>query len=292
MTSLTDKTIDTIPEDVYALFDQSVHHEVNDANIEEFGETVKQLMRNALAERKPVDSPLRFSALGKPDRQLWYAANLDAKETFSGKTILKFTYGHLIEAMLLFLVKEAGHVVEREQEEIEVDGVKGHIDAIIDGVTVDVKSASPMSYAKFERGTLYDSDPFGYISQISGYSNALTPDEGGAFLAFDKVAGSICVMRVGQSITSRFNVAERIKHLKEVIASDKKPSRCYPDEEDGKAGNRKLGTQCSYCAFKETCWADANEGQGLRTFLYSGRPRFLTQTVRVPDVYEVPNDKY
>jgi hypothetical protein len=216
-------------------------------------------------------------------------ANADEQEVISGKTGLKFMYGDLIEQMLLFLVKEAGHTVEREQEEIEVDGVLGHIDAVIDGVTVDVKSASPLSYAKFERGSLFEDDPFGYIGQISGYASVVTPDRGGAFLAFDKVAGDICVLNVGPSITNGFNVPKRITHLKEVIASDVKPDRCYEDESDGKSGNRKLGTQCSYCAFKKPCWSDANDGVGLRTFLYSGRPRFLTEVRRTPDVHEVPS---
>ena len=281
MTSLgEEKNLSSLVSDLYRLFDGDNDHIVSEDNLESFCVSIKELLRSRLRRDVPRTDPLRFSSLGRPDRQLWYMAR-STGEDFSSKHRLKFLYGDLIEQMLLFLVKEAGHKVEHEQMELEVDGVKGHIDAVIDGVTVDVKSASPLSYAKFERGSLFEDDPFGYIGQISSYASVLTPDTGGAFLAFDKVHGSICVLNVGPSITAAFSVPERVAHLREVIAKDTAPARCYPDEVDGKSGNRKLGTPCSYCSFKESCWP------GLRTFLYSGKPRFLTQVERTPDVYEV-----
>lgn len=284
------KTLDTLIEDVYALFDPNFTHTPNEDNIDEFCNSMKDLLRSRLKGRSPERGTLRFSNLGKPDRQLWYAAHAESQEEMSSKTYLKFMYGDVIEALLLFLVKEAGHTVERQQEEIEVNGVKGHIDAIIDGVTVDVKSASPQSYTKFASGSLYENDPFGYIGQLSGYASVLTPDTGGAFLAMDKVHGDICLLNLGPSIVTGYNVEGRIEHLKEVIDSKVAPPRCFGDEPDGKSGNRKLVTQCSYCPFKMDCWKDANGGQGLRTFLYSGKPRFLTQVAREPDVREVTRE--
>jgi len=208
-------------------------------------------------------------------------------EDLEPKTALKFLYGDVIEQLMLLLVKEAGHDVQNEQMELEVDGVKGHIDAVIDGVTTDVKSASPMAYQKFERGTLFENDPFGYIGQISSYASVLTPATGGAFLAFDKVHGDICILSIGGSICNQFGVEDRIGHLKDVISREELPPRCFEDVEDGKSGNRKLGTQCGYCRFKTSCWKDTNGGAGLRTFLYSNGPRFLTNVVKVPDVPEV-----
>jgi len=275
------KTLDTLVQDVYALFDPKITHTPNEENLDEFAETIKQILRIRLSQREDVSNPLRFSSLGRPDRQVWYMAQGEAPEELSPKTYYKFLYGDLIEALLLFLVKEAGHSVERQQEEIEVDGVLGHIDAIIDGVVVDVKSASPYGYQKFKNNTIVGDDPFGYIQQISGYSNVLTPGRGPAFLANDKVHGDICVTPVSASITAAYKPEERIAHLKEVIASDTPPDRCYPDEPDGQSGNRKLGTGCSYCTFRNRCWPD------LRTFLYSSGPRYLTTVKKVPNVPEV-----
>lgn len=231
---------------------------------------------------------LRFSALGKPDRQIWYAANEpDKAEPLLPKTYLKFLYGDVIEQLMVLLVKEAGHEVTDEQLEIEVDGVKGHIDCKIDGVVVDVKSASPFAFQKFKSGGLFDDDAFGYVGQISGYSNVLTPGKSPAFLAFDKVHGDVCVLSVPTGLTAMHSPTERITHLKEVIANSEKPDRCYPEVDDGKSGNKKLGTNCSYCDFKKDCWGDKNDGKGLRTFLYSNGPRFLTEVVRTPDVPEL-----
>lgn len=283
MTMMLHEELKQLPERVYELFNPQNAHEVNKENLEALGEGVKALIFRRLSEVREHDKnkSLRFSNLGKKDRQLWYEANKpELGEQMASKTYLKFMYGDMLEELLLFLVKEAGYKVENEQLEVEEDGIKGHIDSTIEGITVDVKSASPHSFRKFETGALKQDDPFGYITQISGYAQKVSPDKGGAFLAFDKVHGDICISSVGPADVKALDLSGRIKHLKEVIASDKMPPRCYDDAEDGKSGNRKLGTNCSYCAFKEACWP------GLRTFFYSNGPRFLTVVNRQPDVPE------
>ena len=167
---------------------------------------------------------------------------------------------------------------------MEIDGVKGHIDAKIDGIVIDVKSASPFGFKKFKDYSLLENDPFGYLYQISGYGQCLTPGEEVAFLACDKVTGDLALMNVSPSVSQEYDAKERISYLKKVVSSPEMPERCYPDEPDGKSGNRKLGTNCSYCAFKKECWP------GLRTFLYSTGPRYLTTVNELPRVYEVKDD--
>lgn len=273
--------IETLVDDIYKLFDPKHGHEVNEENLEQFANNIKELVRLRLAMREEKSSPLRFSALGTPDRKLWYAAQGGEQEELNAKTYFKFLYGDVIEQLVLFLAKESGHEVTHEQEEVSCDGVLGHIDAIIDGVVVDVKSASPYGFQKFKNNEFIEDDPFGYVPQISGYANVLTPRQGAAFLAFDKVSGELCLSPVSATIVGDFDLKQRIEHQKEVIALPEPPERCYPDVEDGKSGNRKLGTECSYCVYKKECWP------GLRTFLYSSGPKYLTNVVRVPDVYEV-----
>lgn len=211
------------------------------------------------------------------------------------KTYLKFLYGDVIEQLMILLVKEAGHTVTDEQLEIELDGIKGHIDCKIDGIVTDVKSASPYSFKKFKSGSVFTDDPFGYIGQISGYSNVLTPGQSPCFLAFDKVHGDIHLLSVPTNLTAQHSPSERIAHQKEVIAGPK-PERCYPEEDDGKSGNKKLGINCGYCEYRFDCWSDKNDGKGIRTFIYANGPRFLTEVVRTPDVPELgvevdPNDE-
>ncbi len=274
----------TLPQDIFNLFDPNAHHEPNEENLNAFAESLKDLLRTRLSQREEREGGLRFSNIGKRDRQLWFEAHpLDGSppEELTAKTYFKFLYGDIIEQMILFLAKEAGHTVEQEQAEVEVDGVLGHIDAIIDGVVVDVKSASPFGFKKFREGGVINDDPFGYVKQLAGYSDVLTPGAPAAWVAFDKVGGDICVSWLGSSTIAENRPAPRIQELRQVLDQPEPPPLCELPVPDGKSGNLKLPTICSYCSHKRRCHP------GLRTFLYSTGPRFLTAVGKVPDVPEV-----
>ena len=272
------KSIDTLVEDIYTLFEQG--HNCSLSASKQLGETIANVVSERLAAYKEVKAPyLRLSMLGKPDRQIYYELKNYPKEPLSPNTKIKFLFGDILEALLLFLAKEAGHKVEGEQDQIVVSGVKGHRDAIIDGVTVDVKSASSYSFKKFENGDILLDDPFGYVAQISAYC-----EKGGAFLVIDKQNGHICLSKVDSDST--IDVPYRISVLRQVLEKSVPPERCFSDEAEGKSGNRKLGISCSYCPFKFTCWKDSNNGQGLRTFAYSTGVKFMTTIVKEPRVNE------
>lgn len=268
----------TLPQDIYNLFDPDADHEVNEDNLETFAKNICDQVRLRLRKQEQPSNPIRFSALGKPNRQMWYEAHPleGSKEPMLPKTYLKFLYGAILEEILLLLAKESGHEVKDEQREVEVDGVKGHIDAIIDGTVVDAKSASPYGYKKFETNTVTQDDTFGYVEQLSGYADELTPGEEAAWLAFDKVSGDICISPLAPVVIRHHKPAPRIAELKEVIAREEPPERCYEDIPDGKGGNRKLDVGCSYCAHKFRCWP------GLRAFAYSNGPRYLTVVKKEP----------
>ncbi len=222
------KKLEDLPDDIYALFDPEIDHQCSEENLDAMCENLKELFRQRLGKYTPPESPLRFSSLGKPNRQMWYEAHPveGSKEPMRPNTYLKFMYGDIIEQMLLFLAKEAGHSVENEQGEVEVEGVFGHIDAIIDGVVVDVKSASPYGYKKFEDRTVTEDDPFGYVAQLSGYADVLTPGEGAAWLAQDKVSGDICISPISSIVVRHHPPRERIEELRDVIAQPEPPPRC------------------------------------------------------------------
>jgi hypothetical protein len=100
-------------------------------------------------------------------------------------------------------------------------------------------------------------------------------------LVVNKVSGELCLdmYDLGHEINTKEEEFEAIKAA--VNNPEVVPNRGFSSIPDGKSGNMKLDTQCSYCAFKDMCWP------GLRTFLYSGKPRFLTEVVREPKVEEV-----
>jgi len=198
---------------------------------------------------------------------------------------LKLRFGDLIENLLLSLAKAAGHTVEGGQDEIVVDGIVGHRDAVIDGVTIDVKSASSPSFKKFEKNELRVDDPFGYIQQLTGYvygakdDPKVTDKTGGAFLVMDKTLGHICLDYY--DLTPELHLfPSRLVATKMMATMKTEPHREFDPVPDGKSGNMKLPAACSYCDYRKECW------KGLRTFIYSSGPVYLTKVANLPKVPE------
>jgi|TARA_R110002020_G_scaffold364_5_gene1880 hypothetical protein len=277
-------TLENLVDDIYDIIDKGFYPGNGSGNLEKLGEDVKRAVIKQLhPDLRQRNDKLRMSNLGKKDRQLWYEINSENREELQPQVRLKFLFGDIIEALLIYLTKEANYEVTHEQAEVEIDDVVGHMDCKVNGVMVDVKSASSFSFKKFQDGTLTDNDPFGYIGQVSAYAYAEKCKEAG-FLVMDKQLGKITYMPVKNMI----NVPERIKKIKQVIAKEAPPpEKCYEPVADGKSGNYKLDFGCSYCSFKHECWSDANDGKGLRTFLYSTGPRFLTSVEKEPNVHEI-----
>jgi hypothetical protein len=286
------KKINTLVQDIYKELENRGGWD--QAITDYFLELMKDFADTRMAtpeEQEDRGPTLRLSQMGTPcKRKLWYNINQpNSSASLPPSTLLKFKYGDIIEALILSLAKAAGHKVEGEQDTLYVEGIKGHRDAVIDGVTVDVKSASSYAFKKFESGGLRDDDPFGYISQLSSYVLAGRDHEVeshptlGAFLAIDKQNGTICLdmYDLGPEIDQK--VAD-FQYIKEMVKQPNPPERTFTDEPDGKSGNRKLCIQCSYCDYKSSCWPK------LRTFLYSGKPRFLTEVAREPRVPELNDD--
>ena len=274
-----EKNLGTLLDDINGIFEGEC--EVSEDFLELFAQNLKDTLRRALTEAGTERATtLRMSNLGTPDRKLWYSLKdpMRSSKGLSAREHINFTFGHIIEEYLLFLVRQAGHDVTHEQEEVEIDGIVGHLDCCIDGVPVDVKSASDYGFKKFSEGTLLSGDdPFGYIHQISGYAKALGKDSG-AFLAMNKNRGTIALLEVDGFFLE--NTEERIKHINEIMDHDTPPTRCYSDEPMGKGGNRKLTMPCVFCPFKWECWGD------LRVFQYSGGPVYFTEVASLPKVPE------
>lgn len=287
---MSSKSINTLVADIYSVIEGKGGWDeaVQQFFLTDIGGVLWARLSDSRTERgQPT---LRLSAMGKPcTRQLWYDINAyTGSEVLPPSTRFKFLYGDILETLILSLAQAAGHTVEGMQDTLEVAGIRGHRDAVIDGITVDVKSASTYSYQKFKSGGLRADDPFGYVSQLSSYVYAgrdhptvQSHPSLGAFLVVDKTLGNICLdmYDFGHEINTK---EEDIKEITRVC-NDKEnvPPRGFEDVPDGKSGNMKLSVGCSYCSHKAQCWPE------LRTFLYSNGPKFLTQIEREPNVKEV-----
>ena len=276
----TKKSLDTLVTDIYALFQNPPKH-LDEVALDEFLGTIRSSIIDAFTE-KDKTFYLRPSNYGKPcARSLWYGKHsTKPHEPLSSPTLIKFLYGHILEALVIFLSKQAGHEVTHLQKRVEHKGLKGSLDCYIDGVLVDVKSASSFSFEKFAKGELAERDSFGYLPQIAFYAKAEGVKDT-AFVAIDKTLGKICVYKP-EKLPS---VDDRIDYLKEALLDgDEPPPKAFTDIPDGKSGNRKLGVECSYCGYKTTCWPK------VRTFLYASGPRFLNYVAKTPNVMEALNN--
>ena len=281
------KSIDTLVQDIYNLFTldpiDKDEKEV-DALIDHFGDMIKVHIKEFLYS-KPRPDHLRLSGIGKPDRQLWYDMNTKTEEErITPSTRIKFLYGYILEELLLLFASISGHKVEAQQKEVQLEGVKGHQDAMIDGVLVDCKSASGRGFEKFKTNNIVNDDPFGYIAQISAYAEANGVDKA-AFLAIDKSTGKICLAPIHSM--EMINAGNRIKQLKKIVERNDVPDKCYPPVPDGKAGNYRLSVGCIYCRHKKLCWSDANQGKGIRVFQYANGKKYLVQVSKEPEVEEL-----
>ena len=284
------KSIDTQIRDVYVLLEsREVAEGVDlDSQCDAFGRAMADVLREQLSPRED-NRKLRLSAIGKPDRQIYNSYHGVEGEPIRGATYIKFLYGHLVEALLLALVRCSGHEVTGEQKEVEVDGIKGHIDGYIDGVLMDVKSCSSFGFKKFAKNTLHEDDPFGYIPQLKSYAHAEGQTKYG-WLAMDKQNGTLAWLQYDETHTDQpyaeaidWSVPQRIADVKKLVDGPL-PALCYEDLPDGKSGNRKLSMGCSYCQYKDVCYPE------LRTFYYANGPRYLTKVVKDPRVMEIPDE--
>ncbi len=230
------------------------------------------------------EKTLYFSEIGEPClRKLWYKVNdKTGGEELPPSALIKFQYGNMLEDLVLKLAYNAGHTVEKRQERMTYElaegwKVTGKIDAVIDGVMVDVKSVTANSEKKFAEGLV--DDPFGYYTQLNGYAVSGGYSSAG-FLTIQKELGHINYYP--------FNVSEKLFKLRAETAvqvvqlanPDKLPVLAsVPQTATSK--NQKLCTACSYCPYKKKCFP------ALRAFSYSFGPVFLTKVVDEPKVREI-----
>lgn len=272
------KLINTLIADIYDLIKHDGWYSA--AMSQDFvGHLNSRVMENAnKGDKVPT---LRLSQMGpKCPRELWHSIHtpMDA-EPLPPWAKIKYTYGHILEAYVISMAKAAGHEVVGEQDELVLDGVVGHRDCVIDGNIVDVKSSSSIGFSKFQDGTIATSDSFGYLDQLDGYLLASRDDplvrnkKSAYLLAIDKQLGKICLY---EHHLREESIRKRISDYRDVVALAGPPECTCEEIPDGVSGNYRLGTRASYNAFKYRC------KDGLRCFLYSDGPRYLTKVVRRP----------
>lgn len=300
---LMDKKIDTLTEDIYHVLDATKDHEPDAASTEAAAGRIGMEFIKATQRRDKPRSMGRLwaSDLGKKcDRQHWYNFNEpEHGEKLDGHTKFKFLYGNILEESVLWLCEEAGHTVSHTQHTVELPvgdewTVRGRIDAVIDGVLVDVKSTSSFGYKKYTtEGLNATNDTFGYLYQLGFYRHYNDLDgleDVSGFVWIDKQNGHVNYQQA--DIPESADIKQRAREIISAVeGTEMEAARAYKPEPFGKSGNMKLPMSCSYCSYKYRCWRDANDGDGVRTFLYSNGPVHLTDITRNP-AQTVPEVKF
>lgn len=275
------KDIRTLIKDIYDVVGSNW---LDKAIADGFAENLGSRLRETARSRDEAPR-LRLSQMGpKCPCQLWHSIHTpELAEPLKPWTLIKFTYGHILEALVINMAKAAGHEIVGEQDELVVDGIVGHRDCVIDGYTVDVKSAGRLTFQKYKDGSLRSNDPFGYLDQLDAYMLGSRDDSlvrhksTGFILAVNQELGHLALY---EHQIREDSIRQRIHNHKEIIAGPVPRCTCQTVS-DGQSGNIKLGVTGSYNPYKWCCFPH------LRCFLYADGPRYLTKVVRKPDVPEV-----
>ena len=208
-----------------------------------------------------------MSNIGRPLCQLQMEAKNVKGEGQPYNVKIRNTFGDLIEALAIFVLKSAGVIIEDEQKNVKYkfgeSTIEGRFDVKINKKVWDIKSASPYSFEKkfgaaggFEE--VVKDDAFGYVSQGYLYSEGAKVPFGG-WIVINKSTGewTVCetpLVDEHYKVEALSNAQNNFKALKDNVPF----KRCYKEIEETfrtkKTGNKVLGMVCGFCPYKLPCW--------------------------------------
>ncbi len=207
----------------------------------------------------------RLSALGRPPCQIQAERLTLTAEPESYELPVRMMIGHLVEALVIALIKSSGHKYgPGKKVTLKLDGeyIDGTYDIDEDGIW-DIKSSSPWSFNnKFKRGIealVAEGDVWGYLGQGFGYAEASGKRFRG-WIVVNKASGEIMALEVPDDHTYQELREQALRQLKAGLKAlnDKEFKRSFSDEPEKfrkvPTGNRILGTTCSMCKYKFACW--------------------------------------
>ena len=120
--------------------------------VEEFGEACKNALLKQFEEPRRDKFEPRMSNIGRPLCQLQMEAKGIKGEGQPYNVKMRNTFGDIIEAIAILIMKSAGVKIINEQKKVKYkfgsNEIEGRQDVEIDGKIWDIKSASPYSFEK------------------------------------------------------------------------------------------------------------------------------------------------
>ena len=235
--------------------------------VQDFGEACKNALLKQFEEPRRDKFEPRMSNIGRPLCQLQMEAKGIKGEGQPYNVKMRNTFGDIIEALAIVVMKSAGIKITNEQKKVQYnikgDKIEGRQDVEIDEKVWDIKSASPYSFEKKfgEAGGFNEvvkEDSFGYASQGFLYGESQDKKFGG-WIAINKSTGEWTVCETPTSVEEHKINALKVAEDNYTAIKEGKPfKRCYDDIAETfrskPTGNRILGFVCSYCPYKLPCW--------------------------------------
>ena len=235
--------------------------------VEEFGEACKNALLKQFEDQRRDKFEPRMSNIGRPLCQLQMEAKGVKGEGQPYNVKVRNTFGDMIEALAIFIMKSAGVNIKNEQKKVKYkfngSEIEGKQDVEIDEKIWDIKSASPYSFEKKfgEEGGFLEvikEDSFGYASQGFLYGESQNKKFGG-WIAINKSTGEWTVCETPAMIEPHKTEAlkkakDNLKALKDKVPFKKQYDDIAETFRGKPTGNRVLGFVCSYCPYKLPCW--------------------------------------
>ena len=235
--------------------------------VEEFGEACKNALLKQFEDHRRNKFEPRMSNIGRPLCQLQMEAKGVKGEGQPYNVKVRNTFGDIIEALAVFIMKSAGVNIKNEQKKVKYkfngNEIEGKQDVEIDEKIWDIKSASPYSFEKKfgEEGGFLEvikEDSFGYASQGFLYGESQNKKFGG-WIAINKSTGEWTVCETPAMIEPHKTEAlkkakDNLKALKDKVPFKKQYDDIAETFRGKPTGNRVLGFVCSYCPYKLPCW--------------------------------------
>jgi hypothetical protein len=207
--------------------------------VQEFGEACKNaLLKQFEGDRRGKFEP-RMSNVGRPLCQLQMEKSGMKGEGQPYNIKMRNTFGDIIEALAILVMKSAGVNITNEQKKLTYkfngDKIEGRQDVEIDGKVWDIKSASPYSFEK----------KFGEAGGFNEVTN--------------KSTGEWTICETPSAVEEHKQKAIKLAKDNFKALKDNVPfKKCYDDVAETfrskPTGNRVLGFVCSYCPYKLPCW--------------------------------------
>ena len=241
--------------------------QVDKTLVEEFGEACKKALLKQFSETRSNKFEVRMSNAGRPLCQLQMEAKGIKGEGQPYNAKVRNTFGDIIEALALFIMKSAGVKIKNEQKKVKYkfngEEIEGRQDVEIDEKIWDIKSASPYSFEKKfgEDGGFSEvvkDDTFGYASQGFLYAESQKKDFGG-WIVINKSTGEWTVCETPKLVepyktNALTKAVDNIKALKEGVPFKRQYDAIEETFRGKPTGNKVLGLACSFCPYKLPCW--------------------------------------